>query len=263
MFVFYYYAMFEKSILLILFISSIFAVHIDDVRTWIEHPNAHHIKKGLGRHKFPYEKELANELQLINPQNIQKIDVADVDSSIYSFEDVSPLEINNDEVVVVSYYSTTPNKQKYGDWIGAYSPSTVDIKKTVPVKWGYCDEDPDYVTTGYGSLNFNLTNLRADVIFYYFTSGTYYPVMVNTSSQIVSFANINEPLRPRMVPTGDYDVFHLLWSSAFSTTPKLKWGTKSGTYNTIVDAETSTIQKSEMLVKIFDQFTFLLLYYCT
>lgn len=224
------------------------AVEIDDVHTWFDRPYSKHKNRpnsGLGKHKFPYSQELSNELQLIKPMNIIK-STDTTSESQYIILDVAPRVIKNDEVVVVSYYSTTPNLQKYGDWIGAYSPADVDITKTVPVKWGYCDEDDDYVANGYGSLNFNLTNLRADVKFYYFTSGTYYPVMVNKSESTVTFENINEPLRPRVVPTGDPDVFSLLWSSATSASPQLQWGEVKGTYANIVDAVTSVINRADM-----------------
>ncbi len=54
--------------------------------------------------------------------------------------------------------------------------------------------------------------------------GTSYPVLVNSYASLVEFINPNQPLRPRVVPTGDPDVFSMLWSSANSTDPLLFWG---------------------------------------
>ena len=45
---------------------------------------------------------------------------------------------------------------------------------------------------------------------------------------------------------GDPDVFHLLWSSASSTTPTLRWGTSSGTYTNFVNATTSSLTVDQM-----------------
>jgi acid phosphatase type 7 len=222
-------------------------IFVEDIKDWKVRP----YHKRFGGRSIPYETEFANEFSLISPQNIrlqheihEEITAA---SSSYVIESISPLLIDNDDVVTVSFSSNAPNSQAYGDWIGAYSPSDVDIKTTVPIKYGWCDEDPNYNSNGYGTLSFNLTNLRADIKFYYFTSGTRYPKQVNSSSDLVTFSNFNEPLRPRVVPSGDPDVFNLLWSSATSSDPRLKWGTVTGVYPNIISATTSTIEKSEML----------------
>ena len=46
----------------------------------------------------------------------------------------------------------------------------------------------------------------------------------NTSSMVVSFKNNNEQLRPRVLPTGDPDVYQVVWSSDYTTTrPVMKW----------------------------------------
>lgn len=157
--------------------------------------------------------------------------------------------IDNDDVVTVSYSASNPQS---GDWIGAYSPPPAaddDLRDTVPVKYGYCDEDDGYMGgEGRGSLTFNLTNLRADVAFYYFVGGTKEPVLVAQGSkdQTVSFRNINQPLRPRVVGTGDLDQLQLVWSSATSAAPQLRWGQSSGKYSNTVNATTSSIARSEL-----------------
>lgn len=107
------------------------------------------------------------------------------------------------------------------------------------MKYGWCDEDPDYMSSGVGKLTFNMTNLRADIAFYYFTNGTYSPIMVYTSDQVVQFKNINEPLRPRVVATGDPDVLTLMWSSANSAAPVMRWGVSKDNLDHTASADTS------------------------
>lgn len=94
----------------------------------------------------------------------------------------------------------------------------------VPIKYGWCDEDSAYLTSGSGSLSFNLTNTRQSIGFVFYTNGTKTPVAQARSSETVSWGNnVNQQLRPRVVPTGDPNVFTLLWSSASNTQPTLKW----------------------------------------
>ncbi|CAM9350932.1 unnamed protein product, partial [Ectocarpus fasciculatus] len=149
----------------------------------------------------------------------------------------------NDDEVTVSFSSSSPDRS---DWIAAYSPADVDITTTVPVKYAWCDEDPDYLTSHNGSLTFNMTNLRADIRFYYFTDYTWKPTLVANGTQVVAFNNINEQLRPRVQATGDHDVLNISWSSNMSTVPVLKWGTESGMYTTVQSAATTRILRSEM-----------------
>lgn len=197
-----------------------------------------------GKHSFPIRdhrgRDSVNELQFIEPSNIK---VQARHSKEYTILDVSPRVINNDDMVTVTYQSDAPSSY---DWIGAYSPADVDITTTVPVKFAWCDEDANYFDEKISRVTFNLTNLRADVKFYYFTNSLTYPIEVGESNQLVSFGNINEQLRPRMVPTGDPDVFSLLWSSATSTQPVVYWGSSSGEYTNSASASTSTIERSEM-----------------
>lgn len=68
----------------------------------------------------------------------------------------------------------------------------------------------------------------------------------NVSSQIVTFENNNQPLRRRIVPTGAVGEFKLLWSSATSTTPTMKWGTVSGKYTNTIAATTTTYTRADM-----------------
>ena len=168
----------------------------------------------LQRHEFPLlgprGEQVANEFQMILPE---KILMPKLKLEEYSIGISSPLQIDNDDVVTVRYKTMKPTSS---DWIGAYSPADVDITTTAPIKYGWCDYSPDYYSSGTGELQFNLTNVRSAVAFYYFTEGTKTPILVAKAEEVVTFRNFNEPLRPRIVPSGDPDVFKLLWSSATS-----------------------------------------------
>jgi hypothetical protein len=222
-------------------------------------------------HSFPlvdeYGAQIANEFQILRmhrtvklhdlmAKKVSTVIEADhpllsyshheISSTSYKYEilDISPLLITNDEIINVTYYSSHPSS---GDWIAAYAPLDVDsLTTTVPVKYGWCDEDPDYISTGRGVLHFNMTNLRTSIGFVYYTNKLHYPVYANSSSSMVNFANINQPLRPRVVATGNTDILNLLWSSANSATPVLKWGATSGSYTNTVIAVTNTIPQSAM-----------------
>lgn len=206
----------------------------------------HHINAvqfGRETHSFPtkdYEgRDAANEIQFIEPANIKF-----ALSATYAINSISPAVIRNGDVVNVTFYSDKPSSN---DWIGAYSPEEVSVTTTVPVKYGYCNDAlTSYLTTGHGYLTFNMTNLRAGIKFYYFTNGTKYPIMVNSSYTIVTFEDVNEPVHPRVTATGDYNKLQLTWSSNTSTTPMLKWGTAKGNYNVQALGTVSRIEKSEL-----------------
>ena len=191
-----------------------------------------------------YEK-IANELELIRPENI----IVNVNSeNFYNFIDVSPLEINNNDVVTVKFSSKTPSST---DWIGAYSPlvDTTNISQTVPVKYAWCKTSIDYLTMGIGILRFNFTNLREPIGFYYFTNGLTNSILQDMSytyGQVVQFKNPNQQLKPRVVPDPNPNNLQLVWSSANSTKPVLLWGIESNKYQYKVPGRTNQITQSDL-----------------
>jgi len=170
-------------------------------------------------------------------------DTDNLSKILYTIEDVSPLLINNNDVVTVRYSALKPGIL---DWIGAFSPSNADTTVTSPVKFAWCTESPNYFSKRHGSITFNFTNLRADIAFYYFINGTTDSILVASYPLKVDFKDYNQPLRARVVPTGDYDKFLLLWSSAYSIYPIVKWGTTSGNYDRVVNATTKKLLKSDL-----------------
>lgn len=199
-----------------------------------------------GHHSFPLatpEGEfITNELQLIQPANIIIPHKHLLDETTYTLTP-SPLVISNNEVVTVSFSSSAPSNSH---WIAAYSPANVNISQVVPIKYGWCDEDPNFLTTGNGILTFNMTNVRADIKFVYFTNYLKHPIYAGESDVNVTFYDFNEQLRPRIIATGDYDRMNVLWSSYNNTAPTLQWGLQSGIYQETVSASTKRIEKSQM-----------------
>ncbi len=193
---------------------------------------------------------LANELQLIDPTTItdnMRYGKDSADGETYWVKPIGNLLISNDDVVNVQYFSSNPNVT---DWIAAYSPATTNITEKVPVRFGMADVSPDYMTTGEGTLSFNFTNLRGDISFYFFTNGLANPIAENSTidqpNLYVDFENYNQPLRPRMTATGNYNEFNLLWSSNNTQNPILKWGTESGVYTNTAIGKTKYITENDV-----------------
>ena len=213
---------------------------------------------------FNFIREL---LCLSHSRIINNIDPIDSHKTIQTSEltnndqmivDVQPLVLANDEVVHVYFESVSPNVL---DFIAAYSPADANISSTVPVMFGSCDSDPNYLSTGKGLLNFQFTNLRDDISFYFFTGGynntfSYFlesPSVGNNQAKAVmkypltvSFENINEPLKNRIIPTSDPRSFKLLWSSATSKKPLMKYGHNPGEYTGKSYASTSRISQDSL-----------------
>jgi hypothetical protein len=85
---------------------------------------------------------IANEFQVLQPQNIKAATSSSGKS--YTITEVSPLIISNDQLVTVSFQTSSPSS---ADWIGAYSPilENSELVNHVPVRYGYCDSDYDYL----------------------------------------------------------------------------------------------------------------------
>ena len=155
--------------------------------------------------------QIANEFQLINHDRIanpislsRKLKLTEVPQ--YDITGISPIAIRNNDLVKVSFKSSLPVAT---DWIAAYS-ADADLKLTVPIKFAMCGSDPFYEHSGSGYLYFNFTNTRNDIMFKYFTGSLEEPVLVAEFSDLVRFENVNEPLRPRVVPVGSNDPVPLI-----------------------------------------------------
>jgi hypothetical protein len=162
---------------------------------------------------------IENEFQLLQPQNI----VSALDSN-YSIA-VSPTLIGDDDYVYISFSAVRPRSS---DWIAAYAPVPANdsmLTQTVPVKYAKCTFDKNYIASGNGTLRFQLTAAyRSALAFYYFTGGTYTPVLVAAATEIVHFTSdaLTSPLLPRVMPTGDPTSLRVMWGSLNATAPAVR-----------------------------------------
>ena len=139
---------------------------------------------------------------------------------------------------------------QHGDWIGVYSPpvngSTIDHSLHAPVKYQYADFTSTHAQSGAGLLKFRLVNMRADVIVGFFTGGFEKPTLVAVSN-VVSFANPNEPLQGHLSYTGDPSKMILTWVSGQAGSPKVMWWPAGGAAAPNVKAaNTSTYSAKDM-----------------
>lgn len=167
---------------------------------------------------------IENEFQMLQPSRLR---IATPDAAATYSLAVSPLLIDDDGVVTLSFSSSNASR---GDWIGAYSPvptSDANLSLTVPIKLAWCDRDPGYLTSGSGTLRMQLTAAyRAPVAFYYFTGQFVNQTLVGRAPQPVSFtaAALTAPLLPRVMPSGDPDVVRIVWGSLNATQPTVRVG---------------------------------------
>ena len=146
------------------------------------------------------EVTASNHLHLIHPENISfrrkkeqfltlrtttvitsqsRIEESEDDEDEYSFVSISPLIIDNNDIVTVvikvkDNKNTTTVTWNKDDWIGAYVPDNANILSITPVKFGYCSQDSNYLKNGVAMLHFNFTNHRSMIRFHMFKGITIY-----------------------------------------------------------------------------------------
>lgn len=163
---------------------------------------------------------------------------------------VSPTELNAPGADWVKVTWTGVQKPSRDDWIGVYSPpvngSNIDPSLHAPVKYQYAYYSPTHLSTGAGLLRFRLVNMRADVIVGFFTGGFGDPTLVAVSD-VVSFANPNEPLQGHLSYGGDPSKMTLTWVSGQVGTPTVMWSASEvGAENYHKAANTSTYTAKDM-----------------
>ena len=143
--------------------------------------------------------------------------------------------------------SVTNTAHKKGDWVGLYLAGA-DTTTTSPLKWTYCDPYmPGYSTSGVGTAEFQVYNVRAPLVFHFFSGSTTNPVLI-ASSNPLPFADYGELLHPRVLPgatPGDYVITWTGNSSAVAA-PLLLWGNSTGKYSYSSPATSEQITKSEL-----------------
>jgi len=156
--------------------------------------------------------------------------------------EASPNVLTEAGMVVVNWKGVqNPNDD---DWIGVYSPSTVNTTTTSPVKYQLANVSPDYLNTGAGSLTFRLINIRDDYIFVFMKTnqGDTEPV---GKSNTVNFVDYNEPLYGHISIGYSDSEMKVTWVSKQLSNPVVKFGTSQQSTTTI-KATTTTYTKNDL-----------------
>jgi len=170
-------------------------------------------------------------------------DVRQAKDSSFSISATPTLLQHSGEWVDVSFGIDDPNIR---DWIAVYSPANVDITQTSPIKFEFANASSTYIHTGSGGLSFRIVNMHSDVMFAFFRNGTDFPIYIGRSN-IVTFANLNEPLQPHLALTEKLNEMRLQWTTGYGENPQyVKWGNQSNQYTAQQEATTFTYTESDM-----------------
>ncbi|XP_052198579.1 probable inactive purple acid phosphatase 1 [Diospyros lotus] len=152
------------------------------------------------------------------------------------------LKGQNSEWVSLEYQISGPS---IDDWVGVFSPGnfsssacapenprvTPPFLCTAPIKYQYANySNPEYKDTGKGSLRLQLIKQRSDFSFALFSGGLLTPKLVAVSN-IVSFANPNAPVYPRLAQGKTWNEMTVTWTSGYGideAEPFIEWGPKGG-----------------------------------
>lgn len=190
-----------------------------------------------------FEGAISHGVQPLSRISIENSVIA-LDDSTYIRCSPSVLGANgqNGELVTLKYSSPNPS---IDDWIGVFSPanfsSSICIAEnprvgppylcTAPIKYQFANfSSPKYKDTGKGSLKLQLINQRSDYSFALFSGGLSKPKL-GAVSNVVSFANPNAPLYPRLAQGKTWNEMTVTWTSGYSideAEPLVEWGKKGG-----------------------------------
>ena len=95
----------------------------------------------------------------------------------------SPSTVNNGDYVTVSFSGITDPAPT--DWVALYLTSDTNISAVAPVKYSNATNSAGYLSTGSGSLQFRLVNMRSDYKFVFFRNGFTTPIAVAESNVVV------------------------------------------------------------------------------
>jgi len=176
-------------------------------------------------------------LSQINVGKVRSLSLSEMRVSTVQIKATPTLLSHTQDTVTVSWSGVQqPNNS---DWIGVYSPSDVNRTMTAPVKYRWANTSSTHLSTGSGSVQFNLINGRGNYSFTFFQNGYTSPISVATSN-IVEFENYNEPLQGRLSMTTKPDQMRVIWTTRDLGRPQVKWGKSSGKYKWSAEAETVT-----------------------
>jgi hypothetical protein len=158
---------------------------------------------------------------------------------------VSPNKLKQSgDWIVVKYSAPNPSND---DWIGVFSPSTVDISTSSPVKYQLANFSQDYIQNGWGFQKFSIVNMHSDVVLVLFRNGTQHPVFA-AKSEVITFENPEEPLQGHIALTQNQREIRVMWNTGYNVGQQyVKYGTSSNSYtHTVLAGESVTYTPNDL-----------------
>lgn len=155
----------------------------------------------------------------------------------------STSRVTNGEFVTVEWSGVSDPSE--GDWIGVYSPSTVDMSLHVPIKFQFANHSANYMSTGSGSLRFQLLNLRADYVFAFARNSLFTPTIAAVSN-VVTFADYNKPFQVHLALTNDLAFMKVMWVTLNASAPSVTWGQAGSEVSKTTSAVSATYTSDDL-----------------
>ena len=185
----------------------------------------------VAAHSAPHKNEA------ISVHNIVSRFTADVNIS------ATPTMVTDLGWVTVTFSALSP---KSTDWVAAYSPAAANITGSAPVEWFTAAAfGAAYLTTGVGSLRFQLINMREDYAFAFLRGGQKSPTLA-AMSNAVDFFSRNQPRAPRLALTSDGSGMTVTWTSAVATGNPRVTLDGPGNAGVVLPASTSSYDKTDL-----------------
>eukprot|EP00056_Hartaetosiga_gracilis_P003949 m.69734 g.69734 ORF g.69734 m.69734 type:complete len:564 (-) comp11644_c0_seq1:167-1858(-) len=160
---------------------------------------------------------------------------------------VNTTSIENGEWVKLSWSGVPVAGKDVDDcFIGVVSPADSDVSaispldypatapwtKTALIKYQFCNADPSFKTSGNGTYNFSLLNMRDDIALVLFTGGIVTP-KAQAKSPVISFTDNGIPQGIVLALTDKHDEMRVSWTADNNIDGSLRYGIvgKSDTFS--------------------------------
>ncbi len=194
-----------------------------------------HKKRGFAVHRLAAEKILQKGFGHDRPLAVRLTSNATISAS------PSVLERSGDSVTVTWSGVSNPHTD---DYIAAFLPNR-NGTTSIPIRYKKAELSKDYLTTGSGSLEFNLVNHREEYTFVILKNISA-PSIVAISTPIRFKLGEKEPTGPHISLTQNKDEMRVVWTSANVTTPTVKFGKQPGAYDSSAIATSTTYTREHM-----------------
>eukprot|EP01116_Phalansterium_solitarium_P017202 TRINITY_DN4173_c0_g1_i1.p1 TRINITY_DN4173_c0_g1~~TRINITY_DN4173_c0_g1_i1.p1 ORF type:complete len:586 (-),score=221.07 TRINITY_DN4173_c0_g1_i1:325-2025(-) len=184
----------------------------------------------------------AGHVTMVSP--LERINMRNLQSEASSTTLVaSPLVLeNNGDWVNVVFSSDQPQAD---DIVAVFTPSTVQLNETSPVKYQYANMSETYLSTGKGQLQFRLVNMHDDYVFVMLRNESR-PTVFGRSNA-VAFRNPAQPMQGHISLTGKPSEMRVSWQNAIDQVEQMiQWGFSSGSYSNWAQSQFDTYAPSDL-----------------